>query len=59
MAPEERHREDRSAEDGGPDERPVIAEFVDVHRHYVMGKDNVVRALNGVNAFGAVNRCRP
>jgi len=30
-------------------ERPVIAEFVDVHRHYVMGKDNVVRALNGVS----------
>ena len=30
-------------------ERPVIAEFVDVHRHYVMGKDNIVRALNGVS----------
>lgn len=30
------------------DNRPVIAEFVDVHRHYVMG-DNVVRALNGVS----------
>ena len=29
-------------------ERAVIAEFVDVHRHYVMGK-NVVRALNGVS----------
>jgi putative ABC transport system ATP-binding protein len=30
-------------------DRPIIAEFVDVHRHYVMGKDNVVRALNGVS----------
>ncbi|MBX3464340.1 MAG: ABC transporter ATP-binding protein [Planctomycetes bacterium] len=29
-------------------DRPVIAEFVDVHRHYRMG-DNVVRALNGVS----------
>jgi putative ABC transport system ATP-binding protein len=29
-------------------ERPIIAEFVDVHRHYVMGK-NVVKALNGVS----------
>jgi putative ABC transport system ATP-binding protein len=29
-------------------ERRVIAEFVDVHRHYVMG-DNVVRALDGVS----------
>jgi len=29
-------------------ERPVIAEFVDVHRHYVMGK-NVVKALAGVS----------
>jgi len=29
-------------------ERPIIAEFVDVHRHYRMG-DNVVRALNGVS----------
>jgi putative ABC transport system ATP-binding protein len=29
-------------------DRRVIAEFVDVHRHYVMG-DNVVRALNGVS----------
>jgi putative ABC transport system ATP-binding protein len=28
--------------------RPIIAEFVDVHRHYRMG-DNVVRALNGVS----------
>ena len=32
----------------GNDPRPVIAEFVDVHRHYKMG-DNVVRALNGVS----------
>ena len=31
------------------DALPIIAEFVDVHRHYVMGKDNVVRALNGVS----------
>jgi putative ABC transport system ATP-binding protein len=31
-----------------PDDRPIIAEFVDVHRHYVMGK-NVVKALNGVS----------
>jgi len=30
------------------DDRPVIAEFVDVHRHYQMG-DNVVKALNGVS----------
>ena len=30
------------------DNRPVIAEFVDVHRHYQMG-ENVVRALNGVS----------
>ena len=30
------------------DDRPVIAEFVDVHRHYLMGT-NVVRALNGVS----------
>ncbi|MBK8096483.1 MAG: ABC transporter ATP-binding protein [Planctomycetes bacterium] len=30
------------------DSRPVIAEFVDVHRHYVMG-DNVVKALAGVS----------
>jgi len=30
-------------------DRPIIAEFVDVHRHYVMGKDNVVRALDGVS----------
>ncbi|MGC6489135.1 MAG: ABC transporter ATP-binding protein [Planctomycetota bacterium] len=30
------------------DEREIIAEFVDVHRHYKMG-DNVVRALNGVS----------
>ncbi len=29
-------------------DRRVIAEFADVHRHYVMG-DNVVRALNGVS----------
>jgi putative ABC transport system ATP-binding protein len=29
-------------------ERPIIAEFRDVHRHYVMG-DNVVKALNGVS----------
>ena len=29
-------------------ERDIIAEFVDVHRHYKMG-DNVVRALNGVS----------
>ena len=28
--------------------RPVIAEFVDVHRHYIMG-DNIVRALDGVS----------
>ena len=26
----------------------IIAEFVDVHRHYQMG-DNLVRALNGVS----------
>src|SRR5712671_869327 len=31
-----------------PAERPVIAEFQDVHRHYQMG-DNVVRALDGVS----------
>jgi len=31
-----------------PTDRPVIAEFVDVHRHYVMG-ENVVRALDGVS----------
>ena len=30
------------------DEREIIAEFVDVHRHYKMG-DNIVRALNGVS----------
>ncbi len=30
------------------EDRPVIAEFVDVHRHYVMG-ENVVKALNGVS----------
>jgi putative ABC transport system ATP-binding protein len=30
------------------DDRPVIAEFQDVHRHYRMG-DNVVRALDGVS----------
>ena len=30
------------------DSRAVIAEFVDVHRHYKMG-DNIVRALNGVS----------
>jgi putative ABC transport system ATP-binding protein len=30
------------------DDRPVIAEFVDVHRHYHMG-ENVVKALNGVS----------
>ncbi len=29
-------------------DREVIAEFLDVHRHYVMGK-NVVKALNGVS----------
>ncbi len=29
-------------------ERDIIAEFVDVHRHYKMG-ENVVRALNGVS----------
>ena len=29
-------------------ERPVVAEFADVHRHYVMG-ENVVRALDGVS----------
>jgi putative ABC transport system ATP-binding protein len=29
-------------------DHPVIAEFVDVHRHYRMG-DNVVKALNGVS----------
>ena len=29
-------------------EREIIAEFLDVHRHYTMG-DNVVRALNGVS----------
>ncbi len=31
-----------------PDNREVIAEFVDVHRHYVMGQ-NTVRALNGIS----------
>ena len=31
-----------------PDDRRVIAEFVDVHRHYTMG-DSVVRALDGVS----------
>jgi putative ABC transport system ATP-binding protein len=30
------------------DNRPVIAEFVDVHRHYHMG-ENIVKALNGVS----------
>jgi putative ABC transport system ATP-binding protein len=30
------------------DDRPVIAEFIDVHRHYVMG-ENIVRALDGVS----------
>ncbi|MEQ1632489.1 MAG: ABC transporter ATP-binding protein [Planctomycetota bacterium] len=30
------------------DERRVIAEFRDVHRHYTMG-DNIVKALNGVS----------
>ncbi|HEB52505.1 MAG TPA: ABC transporter ATP-binding protein [bacterium] len=30
------------------DDRDIIAEFVDVHRHYRMG-DNTVRALNGVS----------
>jgi putative ABC transport system ATP-binding protein len=34
------------SDDGG--QRPVIAEFIDVHRHYVMG-ENVVRALDGVS----------
>jgi putative ABC transport system ATP-binding protein len=29
-------------------ERDIIAEFVDVHRHYKMG-ENIVRALNGVS----------
>jgi putative ABC transport system ATP-binding protein len=29
-------------------DRPIIAEFVDVHRHYVMGT-HVVRALNGIS----------
>jgi putative ABC transport system ATP-binding protein len=32
----------------GVDERPVIAEFRRVHRHYKMG-ETVVRALNGVD----------
>ncbi|MFM1872750.1 MAG: hypothetical protein RL398_2172 [Planctomycetota bacterium] len=30
------------------DDRPIIAEFRDVHRHYLMGT-NVVKALNGVS----------
>jgi len=30
------------------DDRPIIAEFIDVHRHYAMG-DNLVRALDGVS----------
>lgn len=29
-------------------DRPIIAEFRDVHRHYMMG-ENVVKALNGVS----------
>ena len=29
-------------------DRPIIAEFIDVHRHYLMGT-NVVKALNGVS----------
>ena len=33
---------------GATDGREIIAEFVDVHRHYVMG-DNIVRALDGVS----------
>ncbi len=32
----------------GADARRIIAEFREVHRHYVMG-DNVVKALNGVS----------
>jgi putative ABC transport system ATP-binding protein len=35
-------------EPGRNGDRRVIAEFVDVHRHYLMG-ENVVRALNGVS----------
>ncbi|GAB4156401.1 MAG: hypothetical protein Fur0037_24720 [Planctomycetota bacterium] len=33
---------------GANAEKDVIAEFIDVHRHYVMG-DSVVRALDGVS----------
>ncbi len=42
-AAENKHVSDR--ETNGDD---IIAEFVDVHRHYKMG-DNLVRALNGVS----------
>ncbi len=39
---------DRTPDNGDRNGREVIAEFIDVHRHYQMG-DNVVRALNGIN----------
>ena len=39
------------------DERDIIAEFVDVHRHYKMG-ENVVRALNGVQVIRASTQAR-
>ncbi len=39
---------DRTPDNGDRNGREVIAEFIDVHRHYQMG-DNVVRALNGIS----------
>ena len=39
---------DRTPGNGDRNGREVIAEFIDVHRHYQMG-DNVVRALNGIS----------
>ncbi len=39
---------DRTPDNGDRNGREVIAEFIDVHRHYQMG-NNVVRALNGIS----------
>ena len=46
--PHDSSANDRTPDNGDRNSREVIAEFIDVHRHYQMG-NNVVRALNGIN----------
>ena len=46
--PQDASPNDRSPTKSDRNGHEVIAEFIDVHRHYQMG-DNVVRALNGIS----------